>query len=226
MYVPEYNDREEAARYSLDAEGIFPGVDLAQVIRAAGNTALYDDLILTPDVNANKQDGPRSAIYLVANLSSGMLLTAGRLHPNTDDKELIEADKLTIEASVKDYVNSNEILDKQTFILANNITTIVAFPGRRDSLLSAGVELRVAPNNVTYVALLIPSYFRLAPEAITRYLTNMRRKGRADVNPNLKDLAYINDTRKVARLLSVSAVCHILDNYVEKEQLETQFKDD
>jgi hypothetical protein len=45
-------------------------------------------------------------------------LTAGRLYPNTEDRELIKADKLTIEASVRDYANSKEILDKETFALA------------------------------------------------------------------------------------------------------------
>jgi hypothetical protein len=93
-------------------------------------------------------------------------------------------------------------------------------------LLNAGVELRVAPNKDAYVAVLVPSYFRFAPKAITMYLAGMRREGRADVNPNLMDLAYTNDTRKVARLLSVSAVCHILDSYDEQDHLETQFKDD
>ncbi len=226
MYIPEYKDREEVARYSLDAERAFPGLDLGQIIRAAGNAALYDDLALTPEASANKQDGPRSAVYSVADFRDGILFTAGRLSPNTEDKDLIATDKVTIEEAVRDYVAGKEVLDMSTFALAHNITTFVVFPGRRDPLLHAGVELRTASDGSTYVALLVPFYFRLAPKAVTRYITNMSREGRTDINPKLKDLAYTNDTRRVARLLSVSAVSHILDNYAEAERLETLFKDD
>ncbi len=224
MSNSEYSDREDTVRYSADVADVFPKLNLSDVIRAAGNAALYDDLVLTTGANANKQHGIRSAIYSVADFSNGINLTAGRLTPLINDPELIARDQETLSLAVSAYAELDDVLPKPVFGLAHNITMLVAFPGIRHSVLNAGVELRVAPDSTEYAALLVPKYFRKAPAAVLRYITNSRQHGIDDIDPQLNDIALARDPKKVARLLAISAVSHILDGYEEQDHLESLYK--
>lgn len=49
MINPEYLDRETVARTTLDAGGdpIFAQLDIHDLIRTAGNSSLYDDVLLS-----------------------------------------------------------------------------------------------------------------------------------------------------------------------------------
>ncbi|MDB5176328.1 MAG: hypothetical protein JWM81_1186 [Candidatus Saccharibacteria bacterium] len=226
MPTPEYVDREMIARGTFDMSGIFPGQGAAEIIRSAGNAALYSDFALTPGANPNKHDGPRSAVYSVADFTNGVLLSAARLHARTDGSGLPESDEQFIAESVERAALGQPLLDKPTFALAHNITALVAFPGTTRTLLGPGVELRVSPDNTRYAALIIPTYFRKAPQAIARYVKKMKLAGNTDIDPRLADLAYTNDGRKVARFLALNAVSHILATYAQEDDLEAEFKDD
>lgn len=223
MYVPKYHDRETVAATAINAENTFPAY-IDDVIRAAGITADYADYVLTPNATACKQDGPRSAIYSVTDFSNGILMTAARFYPNTEDGNVVEADKQAIKTAVGELVTTMGTLDKPTFTLAHNIASLFAFPGTRSLLLGAGVEIRVAPDETAYAALLVPTYFRKAPKAIQRYIEGVKRDGsKTEIAPQLWDLARSNDTRKVARQLSLSTIHHILQNYDELEQFTAEF---
>lgn len=223
MYVAKYHNREAVAATAVNAESVFPAY-IDEVIRTAGVAADYADYALTPNASPSKQDGPRSAIYSVTDFSNGILMTAARFYPNTEDTDIVEADKRALKTAIGDHAATIGILDKPTLTLAHNIASLFAFPGTRGLLLGAGVEIRVAPDETAYAALLVPSYLRQAPRAIAKYITNVKHSGStAEVTPQLKDLAYSNDTRKVARQLSVSVIHHILQGYDDLELFTAEF---
>lgn len=223
MINPEYLDRETVARTTLDAGGdpIFAQLDIHDLIRTAGNSSLYDDVLLSQESSPNKQDGPRSALYLVGDYRVGVILVAQWLSPNTVDAGLVSNDRQIIKDAVQDRATKEPVLSKDLFALANNITTLFITPGFRGNILTAGVELRVSPGNKTYPALLVPTYFRKAPKALQAYISGLKRLGRDDDTPEeFKDMAYTNDARRIARLLALSAVYHVIREYDERDALE------
>lgn len=220
----EYMSRDQVASESLDPEAFLP-MNLGVIVKAIGDRALFDDLVLSPGATAHKEHGPRSAIYSATDLSNGVLLSTARFHSRDHDEEGVLADRILLADSVLEAAEHYQIFDRKVFDLIHTISVIGTFPGRQKPLPSGAAEVRQTPGGGQYVAVAVPTYLRTAPQFISRYIQGMKREGRP-YDPALEEVAYQNDTRKVARMLAVNTMYHIQKGYEEHDDLEAQFADE
>jgi hypothetical protein len=217
--MSEYLDRTAVAlasehTISTGLDTTLGDIDPGWVIRIAGNGKLYDDIALQPN-NPNKQHGPSSSVYLVADFANDCAdFVAFKSIPA--DNQVATNELELLKASVDQMVLPYNRLGIRLCATAIKATLLFTDPNINAKLLITGAEYRKNPDGSAYAAILVPSLFRKTPQAMTRYIDGLKKDGQSEtVTDEMLTIAYGNDPRLTSKIMSLSIMVSVLEQYEE-----------
>jgi hypothetical protein len=203
------NNREAAARsadIALESQ-VLGRLSMSELIRTAGDAETHADYVLGGYAETHKHHLPRTAMYMVTDFNHGVTITGRRLLPT--DEETAKWDQLTMAQAVQKEASQAQPFSYGAFVLIHLGSVMLQNHEHTGEILSAGAELRMAPDHSTYTALLLPRFLRWAPEVAAHQLRKLRGPNSNNaLTSELAEIADKDNRRSVLRRLALAAMSH------------------
>ena len=221
MSVDGYIDRETIVRTATAGHAVMLAPQyLGNIIRYAGDEAMMKAEALTGSVSPDSRHGPRTALYAVTNYYPGGPDSLAYTLTQPDDEHSAE-DLEAIRQTVLESARRTELFDADTAALLHHLAVLAVDRNFQGPVVNTGIELRVAPDDATYVALLIPNLLDDVTAKARRYMANVRmQKLPVEVPPGIREVAGGRDPAQMQRRLALTAVKYLVDAQVTIESFE------
>lgn len=186
---------------------------VAEVLYEAGDAHKFTDHLLAESPNnhnqSTKQDSILAAMYLMGDFSEGLTLDMLRIVPPTQalrDQSLTFLDTALYNSAESGPILSREVITEAIIAAVwNGVEPLVG------SVFLTGLEFRITANDESYVALLVPRQFRLAPQRLSERVLRELRDSRAQDRPPLiaegyENFCFVSNVASVARGLATDAL--------------------